>query len=280
MILSIQSLSGDENDLIRLARKMLNRTTSDRIISKQECMVECTDLPLTLCSEMIQTISITGSSKVYSNRSLGKQSLINAYMDRPVSQDNQSFSQFVFNQYSHVESAKFVPHFVGLNSAPCYPVSPSYARATLIIHSPWRNAYYHQLNDSNCLIEFHDRIKTCQFPTTVKLNYLQAKQRYEQSMKLHEPTMEKIDDSDVDEDDQFLLMHMTSLNATVNGNNSMNSETDCFNRGLDYDWSKRHTVSSLSKIENHNSGFQFTFIDYFTELRHWFNTRNLVGKSY
>jgi hypothetical protein len=221
---------------------MLNRTTSSRIISKQECMVESTDLPLTICSEIIQTISISGSAKVTTDKSIGKRSYIDLYKTRPISDDNKSFSQFVFEQNMHVQPEKFVPHFVGMNNSPTYPVSSSYARSTLIIHIPWRDAYYHRLDNTTCIKEFHEKIDRNEFPSSVKLNYLQAKHRYEQSLMNKAVATETDDDSsDMDEDDRFMLQHMATLNDSMNENTDM--DTEAFHRGLDYDWSIRHTVS-------------------------------------
>lgn len=205
-------------------------------------MIECTELPLTLCSEMIQTISITGSAKIYTEKT-GRPSLLSAYMNRPSCDENQSFSKFVYEHYRHIDQRIFVPHYVGMNNSPCYPVSPSYARATLIIHSPWRNAYYHRLDDTSCLGEFMDRIKNCKLPTTVKLNYLQAKQRYEHSHATADANKPiGNDEMELDEEDQFLLTHMATLTASQTHMNSTETTTECFYRGEDYDWSRRHTV--------------------------------------
>jgi hypothetical protein len=223
---------------------MLNRTTASRIISKQECMVESTDLPLTICSEMIQSISISGSSKVYLDRISKKESYIDAYMIRPSTDENQSFSSFIHKKNEHVLPKIFVPHYVGMNNSPTYPVTSSYARSTLIIHIPWRNAYYHRLDNSSCIKEFYDRMDRCEFPTTVKLNYLQAKHRYEHAIKLRTDGSDDEDDqSDLDEDDRFMLTHMTTLNDSMDDDMSIDNNTDCFHRGIDYNWSQRHSVS-------------------------------------
>ena len=55
---------GDVNDVIKVARQSLNRSNASRIISKQECMVELTNLPLTICSEQIENINISGAMKI------------------------------------------------------------------------------------------------------------------------------------------------------------------------------------------------------------------------
>lgn len=242
---SAQTVSGDETDLIKLAKRMLNRTTSSRVISKQECMVESTDLPLTLCSEMIQTISISGSTRVLTGAGdNGKKSLLGAYMSRPTNDEDISFCAYVHKENEHVHPKIFVPHFVGLNNSPTYPVSSSYARSTLILHIPWRGAHYHRLDNSACIKEFYDRMNRCEFPQSVKLNYLQAKNRYEQSLK--RPVDEDSDESDsdedddIDDDDRFMMTHMTKLNGRNNSESC--NDIDCLHRGIDYDWSKRVTV--------------------------------------
>jgi hypothetical protein len=90
-------------------------------------------------------------------------------------------------------------------------------------------------------------MKRCQFPNTVKLNFLQAKHRYEQSLIAKEKENKLNDDSDLDEEDQFLLTHMTALNRPTSDLNGSEMEIDSFHRGLQYDWSSRHTVSPVEQ---------------------------------
>ena len=42
---------GGQDDVVKISRQILNRGTAHRTISKQECMVETSDLPLVLCTE-------------------------------------------------------------------------------------------------------------------------------------------------------------------------------------------------------------------------------------
>ena len=60
LILGCQEVSGTTNDVKRIARKLLNKTTKDKVISKQECMCHLAKLDLFLCSESIETVSISG----------------------------------------------------------------------------------------------------------------------------------------------------------------------------------------------------------------------------
>jgi hypothetical protein len=47
-----------------LSRKILNKTLTQKVISKQECMVLLASLDLYKCSEHIDTISLSGSYKL------------------------------------------------------------------------------------------------------------------------------------------------------------------------------------------------------------------------
>ena len=54
---SAEEVSGNIDDVITLARKLLNRAVVSRLVPKQECMVELDKLPLILCSETIESIN-------------------------------------------------------------------------------------------------------------------------------------------------------------------------------------------------------------------------------
>lgn len=252
LLLRSQSLSGDDDDLVRLSRKMLNRTTSSRIISKQECMVENSELPLTLCSELIHIVSITGSSRVTTSESGRKQSMLSSYSTRNENDQHLSLCQFVHKEFNRDGLRILVPHFVGLNNAPTYPVSPSYARSTLIIHVPWRDGKYHKMNDSTCVKEFHQFLDRSAFPRTVMLNYLQAKNRYEHQMhramteKLPRDSIPTDDDDYLDDEDRLVLKCMTTMPSHLFVNDSNDSGVDKVFTGRTYDWSARRTVSTLT----------------------------------
>ena len=60
LIKSAQEKSETTDDVRRVARQILNRSIGEKLISKQECMVQLLGLDLFLCSESIETISLSG----------------------------------------------------------------------------------------------------------------------------------------------------------------------------------------------------------------------------
>ena len=60
LILGCEDVSGTTKEVKKIARKLLNTTTKDKVISKQECMCHLAKLDLFLCSEAIKTVSISG----------------------------------------------------------------------------------------------------------------------------------------------------------------------------------------------------------------------------
>jgi hypothetical protein len=59
-----EELRGDRHDLVNIAKQVLNKSASNRLISKQECMVLLGGLDLVTCSETIESVSLTLSAKV------------------------------------------------------------------------------------------------------------------------------------------------------------------------------------------------------------------------
>ncbi len=60
IILGSQDIKGTSSDVKKIAKKLLNKTSKNKIISKQECMCHLAKLDLFLCSETIETVSISG----------------------------------------------------------------------------------------------------------------------------------------------------------------------------------------------------------------------------
>ena len=57
LILQSHEVAGDDSDVIRVARQLLNQTVGNKMISKQECMVHLGQLRLFECSETISNDS-------------------------------------------------------------------------------------------------------------------------------------------------------------------------------------------------------------------------------
>ena len=85
------------------------------------------------------------------------------------------------------EGIVYIPHFVGGNGQPKYPVTMSYARSTILTHMPWddkRKPTY----EGKWIEKFNDFIKSSECPTSVKIAYALAKDRYVKKMTYVEPT--------------------------------------------------------------------------------------------
>ena len=64
IILNSSECTGDIADVKRVSRHILNEATKNRLISKQESMCYIGQLPLFLCSEIIENISLSGYRKI------------------------------------------------------------------------------------------------------------------------------------------------------------------------------------------------------------------------
>jgi hypothetical protein len=95
-------------------------------------------------------------------------------------------------------------------------------------------------------------MKSNLFPRSVKLQYEQMLHRYQNEKN----TLDTVDEEDstddeslgdnLDSEDALLLKTLTTLPSTATL-----SDDYIFDRGVNYDWSKRHTVSyAIMKIYN------------------------------
>jgi hypothetical protein len=97
LILGCQEVSGTTNDVKRIARKLLNKTTKDKVISKQECMCHLAKLDLVLCSESIETVSISGEYHLCTDGE-SKSTFLPKYAKR----ENTRWNDMSLHQYFHM----------------------------------------------------------------------------------------------------------------------------------------------------------------------------------
>lgn len=88
--------SGDSTDLKRLARKLLNRAASNRVISKQECMVMLLNLDLAKCTDRFDNISLSGYRKITKDKQASNNGWVRKYINHP--RDNRHLT---LHQYYH-----------------------------------------------------------------------------------------------------------------------------------------------------------------------------------
>lgn len=127
-------------------------------------------------------------------------------------------------------------------NTPCYPVSPSYARATLIINIPWRDAFFHKLSDTECLIYFNSYIKEKKFPKNVLLQFHRMKLQYAEKRvctECVEDNRSDVTENDdvIDDEDACLIRNLNSI--ACNQKESLLVSDKTFDRGLSYEWSRR-----------------------------------------
>ena len=133
------SVIGNQNNLISLVRHLMNRCTTQRTVSKQECMVLLTEITLVQCSENINTINISNSKML--KQTINKSDNMSVISIVEKNENDHSFAQFLHENLLTTDKdgkETVIPHYVGLNCRPTYPITIDYARSTLIINKPWR----------------------------------------------------------------------------------------------------------------------------------------------
>ena len=136
---SSEEVTGDRHDIVRVCKKVMNKAASKCLISKQEACVLLGELDLCHCTETIASVSISNSQRLtVSGESRGKKSLIKQYASCAHSLSHMTLYDF----YHHVENggdkskrSARIPHFVGINGTPTYPVTMDYAKHVLIVHT-------------------------------------------------------------------------------------------------------------------------------------------------
>jgi hypothetical protein len=106
--------TGDERDVVKLVQKCLNKSVAQRTISKQEAMCELSRKPMVICSEVIETVSLSGYTKLSNGIYNASKTLLTKYKNR-VNDLHLSFHEFfhkVKNQTLR-KGREYVPHYIG-----------------------------------------------------------------------------------------------------------------------------------------------------------------------
>jgi len=133
-----ESETGDERDIVKLVQHCFNRSISQRTISKQEAMCKLARLPMVICSDIIETVSLSGYTKLSDGIYNGSKTLLTKYRNRTDSlqQSLHEFFHLVKNKSSR-QGREYVPHYNGGSGQPIFPISENYARIELTKHKPW-----------------------------------------------------------------------------------------------------------------------------------------------
>jgi len=258
--------TGNERDVVKLVQRCLNRSIAQRTISKQEAMCELARLPSVICSEIIETVSLSGYTKLSNGCFNESRTMLNKYKNRKTNL-NQSLHQFFHStkNVSNRQKKEYVPHYVGGSGQPIYPITENYARIELTKHKPWCST--HCLPSQEHMIEEFDRfLIDPECPTTVKLSFERAKLKYYQKKRgLREVIADSQEESNpisniVDKDTIETLAISNNIGHMTN--EIENIENTGLYTGKNYDWSTR--IYNVSKTAN------IGFINHFFFPHHGF----------
>ena len=244
LILKAHDTNGDETDVTRIARQILNYTIGEKLISKQEAMVQIAQLRLFHCSETIETHSLSGYRKLTVQNCVSNATLLAKYARRPQNQENLSLNEFFYVNKRIPTDAPIhcIPHFVGASSKPKYPVDEDYARSILMVHRHWRLPFpYLEGGAKDAFDEIiADESEEEPFPPEVTIPYERMKARYERKGHTHEPvtsesySMPYFNSAHIDEDLKQIIQLASLLPKTTSSGYNDLANMDF---GHDYDWS-------------------------------------------
>ena len=257
LILGCQDTSGTTNEVKKIAKKLLNKTTKDKLISKQECMCHLAKLELYSCSESIETVSISGEYRLCTSGE-SKCSFLAKYANRDITQWNNTSLHQYFHQIKNFGAKRWstnqkyiIPHYVGARSVPTYPPTEGYAKSVLLLNVPWKNTFNEEKVTRNYIEEFKCFLKSPWCPINVKIGYERAKARYEQNKQFVEPTGRNENicyesfSSTVDESVQEIVALASTLGLTCAPD--IQEKDEYFYGDGSTDWSKQHVKVCIKK---------------------------------
>jgi len=242
---------GDERDVKRLARRLLNECSKNRVISKQEAVCQMAGLDLFTCSEAMQQVSLSGNTRL-GTEFQGIKTFLSKYAQRSAMFDDMSLDQYFHHVYNsnpknNRGDKRFkIPIYSGAQCEAVFPATAGYARGVMLIYSPWSKRFELDKNTDELLERFTEFIadKT-KCPTSVIVSYERARI----SVGMKEPTSKN---NDIDYD-SFAVVPDQDLQDLVNIAGTMYDIYDAkddtcginYDYGKEYDWSQRSVEVSL-----------------------------------
>jgi hypothetical protein len=243
----------DKQESAMVARMVMNRIIKEKMISKQEVMVDIAQLPLFECSETVETVSISGSYRL-NEKGTKKTSFFHRYAERKdcMGMSLHEYFNYTKNQKNNMAKKVVVPYYVGGKCIPHYPPTEEYARSVFVIYIPWSQTFPHEGRDF--VTEFNMLITSPNCPRDVRIPYERVKNRVVTKTQFVEPVNQhdEIDYSTftytIDKDTQDLLEATTTFQTEE-------SEFDSdytYDMGEEHDWSKPNIKipQEMKNIEN------------------------------
>ena len=169
----------------------MNKASSKRLISKQEASVLLGGLDLFVCTETIESVSISNSKAMRQKEDQAtNKTFLEQYAKREDRYQNISlYDYFLITKTPSKSKKGIIPHFVGISGNPTYPVTENYARHILTVYQPWTKYPV----DRNWVAEFESFIKSSDAPPSAKMHYERIMCRHFDHTTHYDPTSTDID---------------------------------------------------------------------------------------
>jgi hypothetical protein len=137
-----------------VATKIFNNSIKEKMISRQEATVLLMAMPLFLCSEIIESVNLSGSYRLDSTTSSYTSRFYNKYAKR----NTELFHNTTLDEFFHMTkniniSKTYIPHYVGGKVHAVWPPTQEFARAMLVVHRPWHGQFC--IPNENFIHEFN-----------------------------------------------------------------------------------------------------------------------------
>jgi len=248
LCISSEEISSDNNDVVRVARQLLNKSGSSRMLPRQECMFLLAGLNLTMCTEMFEKIGMNSFTKISEEDEKAPAGTVKQYGKRSWEHQDMCFHDwFYLTKNEHIckrqssadpvhSKRAVVPVYVGVSDFTTIPVSKTYARSMLFIYEPWRPGTFVD-EDFDYVGAFEKFVNGSSVHTSLLVSYNRNLMLNEQKNRvMNEPVAERmhINDDLLDESDDNIL-NLVGKHGEISEGHDFTME-----RGYTYDWSKRH----------------------------------------
>ena len=270
-MISAEEITGNKHDLTRVCKQVMNKSTTKRLISKPEAVCILGKLDMTKCTETIVNVSISNSAQLRkADSDLRDYNILGKYKKRKKEDESLSLRDF-FHKYENdsmdkAERGCKIPHFVGVNGTPKFPVTADYAKHQLIVHKPWRS--YPKSDD--WIADFHSFINNPNAPLSAQMTYQRVHIRYLQGTQGYDPVAAIYDNSTnpIDMSDKELL-DLVGLHKSE-GEEFDDSVLQYMDKGLAYEWDRDAKVRIQCQI---------LIKSIFCNAKRFFQPRNLFQKN-
>ena len=244
LIMASDDVYGGIEDLRRVAKQVMNKSATKRLISKQEAMVLLSGLPLTMCTETVESVSINNSREIKKtpNAEATDKRFVSVYGRRKICLD-MSLSEYFCCVKNHprrlADGGKYIiPNFIGISGTACYPVSEAYARHTIVVYKPWTE----YPTNRNWIAEFNDFIESKNCPKSCKMSYERVMQRHYNKLTHYEPTASAANHhSNAIPEEETNLLNLVGLPLTEEYD-AERFILESIDRGIDYKWDEQPAV--------------------------------------